>query len=160
MNLVDHDLVFRARLGSFEPLQREVADSDMTHHLFRYQTVERTHRLFQRDLVVDLMIKIQVKIIRAEPLQRVFRGAQHIIIGNMGFPDLGRQKQFAAVIAPDRLSNQLLRLAVRIGFRRVNQIEAQVQTGFQSLNLPGVVIPGIAFHTAAHPPCSHTENRH
>ena len=78
----------------------------------------------------------------------------------MGFPDFRCQKQFAPVIASDRLSDQFLRLPVSIGFRRVNQIESQIQTGFQSLNLPGIVIPGIAFHPAAHLPCSHSENRH
>ena len=160
MNLIDHKLVFRTGLRPFETLQSEIADTDETHEFFRNQTVEGAHRLPQRDIVADLMIQIEVRIAGSEPAERPLRRTQHIVIRKMGFPDLGRQKEPGTVVSADCRADQFLRLAVGVGFRRINQGESEIQSGPQGLNLPVVVIVRIAFQTSSHLPGAHSEFRH
>jgi hypothetical protein len=108
-----------------------VRDAEIAYFSCAHQVAHRAHGLLQRRRMVFLVEVIDVDVVGAEPLQAFVGGLQHpaprqpaaIGIVAHGVGELGREHPVRPVVG-DRAADHLFRIAVVVGIRGVDEIDA------------------------------------
>ena len=129
------DAVFAAcRHQIFHITDIEVTDAPVADHTFLYQFVHARNCLGQRHFAAPVE-KIQIQIVSAKPLQRLFAALKDVLSSRIPWIYLRNKIQFRAIISPDCFANQLLRLSFSIHLGRIDQCHSMLDAIAQGSKL-------------------------
>ena len=144
----------------FKTLNRKIADADAADQFFINQPVQRTHGFTDRHRVVNLVDEVEVKIIGFQPFQRVFRGAENIIVMQMCLPNFGGQEKRGAVKAGNCVADYFFGEAGGVHLGGVDMAVSHFNSGRERGGGRFAVIRRIPRFASAHLPGSESENGH
>src|SRR5437870_7213827 len=128
---------------------REVTDSDVTNLAGPLQGLQRLHRLSERDLAprIGPVHLVKVDLAHAESLEAGSTRLPDVVRPQVPPAHLRRDEDIVAAHVLDRPAHDRLGVAFSIRFRRIDQVDAELDGTFHRLptiRIPHVGPPGLA----------------